>query len=44
MAATGLSYLAILTAIGAAVSGRALVDEGTSLLGADLLADTIALL
>ncbi len=37
MAATGLSYLAILTAIGAAVSGRALLDEGTSLLGADAL-------
>jgi hypothetical protein len=36
MAATGLSYLAILTAIGAAAAGRALVDEGTSLLGADL--------
>ncbi len=35
MAATGLSYLAILTAIGAAAAGRALVDEGTSLLGAD---------
>lgn len=32
MAATGLSYLAILTAIGGAVAGRALVDEGTSLL------------
>ena len=32
MAATGLSYLAILTAIGAAVAGRALADEGTSLL------------
>jgi hypothetical protein len=44
MAATGLSYLAILTAIGGAVAGRALVDEGTSLLGADLLLDTIALL
>ena len=44
MAATGLSYLAILTAIGAAAAGRALVDEGTSLLGADLLLDTIALL
>ena len=36
MAATGLSYLAILTAIGAAASGRALLDEGTSLLGVDL--------
>lgn len=35
MAATGLSYLAILTAIGAAAAGRALVDEGTSLLGGD---------
>ncbi|NNC91695.1 MAG: hypothetical protein HKN80_04320 [Acidimicrobiia bacterium] len=44
MAATGLSYLAILTAIGAAAAGRALVDEGTSLLGADLVLDTIALL
>lgn len=44
MAATGLSYLAILTAIGAAAAGRSLVDEGTSLLGADLLLDTIALL
>ena len=32
MAATGLSYLATLTAIGAAVAGRALVDEGSSLL------------
>jgi len=44
MAATGLSYLAILTAIGAAVSGRALVDEGTSLLGAGSLLGTIAFL
>jgi hypothetical protein len=45
MAATGLSYLAILTAIGAVVSGRALIDEGSSLLSsADLLAGTIALL
>lgn len=32
MAATGLSYLAILTAVGAAVAGRALVEEGSSLL------------
>ncbi|MGI9647260.1 MAG: hypothetical protein ACR2OI_01955 [Acidimicrobiia bacterium] len=45
MAATGLSYLAILTAIGAVVAGRALIDDGSSLLsGADLLAGTIALL
>ncbi len=44
MAATGLSYLAILTAIGAAAAGRALVDEGTSLLGADLLLGTLAFL
>lgn len=45
MAATGLSYLAILTAIGAVVAGRALIDEGSSLLSsADLLAGTIALL
>lgn len=36
MAATGLSYLAILTAVGAAAAGRSLIDEGTSLLGADL--------
>jgi hypothetical protein len=33
MAATGLSYLAILTAIGAVVAGRALIDEGSALLG-----------
>jgi hypothetical protein len=33
MAATGLSYLAILTAIGAVVAGRALIDEGSTLLG-----------
>ena len=32
MAATGLSYLATLTGVGAAVAGRALVDEGSSLL------------
>ena len=44
MAATGLSYLAILTAVGAAASGRALIDEGTSLLGAERVLDTIALL
>jgi len=44
MAATGLSYLAILTAIGAAAAGRALVDEGTSLLGADLGLSRIFLL
>lgn len=45
MAATGLSYLAILTAIGAAVTGRSLIDDGSSLLsGADLLAGTITLL
>jgi len=45
MAATGLSYLAILTAIGAVATGRALIDDGSSLLaGADLLAGTIALL
>jgi hypothetical protein len=44
MAATGLSYLAILTAIGAAAAGRALVDEGTSLLGAELGAGRIFLL
>lgn len=36
MAATGLSYLAILTAIGAVVAGRALVDEGSALLGESL--------
>ena len=33
MAATGLSYLAILTAIGAVVAGRALLEEGSTLLG-----------
>ena len=33
MAATGLSYLAILTAIGAVVAGRALLDDGSTLLG-----------
>ena len=44
MAATGLSYLAILTAIGAAAAGRALVDEGTSLLGAGLGLGRILLL
>ena len=45
MAATGLSYLAILTAIGAAVAGRALLDEGTSLLsGAGAAFGTIPLL
>ena len=32
MAATGLSYLAILTAIGAAVAGRSLIEEGPGLL------------
>ncbi len=32
MAATGLSYLAILTAIGSAVAGRAVLDNGASLL------------
>ena len=42
MAATGLSYLATLTAMGAAVAGRALVDEGASLLaGAARLAGTL---
>jgi len=45
MAATGLSYLAILTAIGGAVAGRALVDEGTSLLaGVGRLLGTLAVL
>lgn len=45
MAATGLSYLAILTGIGAAVSGRALVDEGSSLLaGAAAALGTLAVL
>lgn len=39
MAATGLSYLAILTAVGAVVAGRALIDEGSILLG-----DSIGLL
>ena len=42
MAATGLSYLAVLTSIGAAVAGRALVDEGSSLLaGSVKLAGTL---
>ncbi len=42
MAATGLSYLATLTAMGAAVAGRALVDEGAGLLaGAARLAGTL---
>ena len=42
MAATGLSYLATLTAVGAAVAGRALVDEGTSLFaGTAMLAGTL---
>lgn len=36
MAATGLSYLAVLTAVGAAVAGRALVDEGSSLLASGI--------
>ena len=36
MAATGLSYLAILTAIGAVVAGRALLDDGSTLLGDSL--------
>ena len=36
MAATGLSYLAILTAIGAVVAGRALLDDGSTLLGESL--------
>jgi len=44
MAATGLSYLAILTAIGAAVAGRALGDPESGLIGAAVLLDTIALL
>jgi hypothetical protein len=44
MAATGLSYLAILTAIGAAVAGRALGDPESGLIGASVLLDTIALL
>lgn len=34
MAATGLSYLAILTAVGAVVAGRSLIDDGSTLLGA----------
>ena len=33
MAATGLSYLAILTAVGAVVAGRVLIDDGSTLLG-----------
>lgn len=33
MAATGLSYLAILTAAGAVVAGRSLIDDGSTLLG-----------
>ena len=42
MAATGLSYLATLTVIGAAVSGRGLVDDGASLLaGVVRLAGTL---
>lgn len=44
MAATGLSYLAILTAIGAVVAGRSLLDDGASLLGADGLLGTIVFL
>ena len=32
MAATGLSYLAVLTVIGATISGRSLLGEGSSLL------------
>ncbi len=44
MAATGLSYLAILTAIGAAVAGRAVIDEGTGLLSGGVLLGTLPLL
>jgi hypothetical protein len=32
MAATGLSYLAVLTVIGATISGRSLVGDGAGLL------------
>lgn len=37
MAATGLSYLAVLTVIGAGVAGRALVAESVGLLAAGRL-------